>query len=107
MNDVVFVMANSKLAKNKQARKGVELTLDDIPSDDEWIVEKNNDGVVIGDNLDDDPNGDDDDFLREVLGEDIGHDPVDDLNGDEEEENEDETPLEDDYQDFNVDLLLN
>ncbi|RDX78302.1 hypothetical protein CR513_41441, partial [Mucuna pruriens] len=31
MNDVVFVMANSKLAKKKQTRKLVELNLDDCP----------------------------------------------------------------------------
>ncbi|KAF1884233.1 hypothetical protein Lal_00035303 [Lupinus albus] len=42
MNDVIFFMPNSKLSKKKQARKGVELIIDDIPSDDEWIVEYNN-----------------------------------------------------------------
>jgi hypothetical protein len=41
MNDVVFVMTNSKLAKKKKARKMVDYSLDDIDSDDEWIV--NND----------------------------------------------------------------
>ena len=41
MNDVVFVMTNSKLAKKKKARKMVEYSLDDIDSEDEWIV--NND----------------------------------------------------------------
>jgi hypothetical protein len=34
-------MTNSKLAKKKKARKMVEYSLDDIESDDEWIV--NND----------------------------------------------------------------
>jgi hypothetical protein len=38
MNDVVFVMTNSKLAKKKKDRKVVEYSLDDIDSDDEWIV---------------------------------------------------------------------
>ncbi|AES76098.1 hypothetical protein MtrunA17_Chr6g0479201 [Medicago truncatula] len=45
MNDVVFVMTNSKLAKNKKARKMVEYRFDDIDSDDEWIV--NNDGCSL------------------------------------------------------------
>jgi len=35
MNDVVFVMTNSKLAKSKKARMIVEYSLDDIDSDDE------------------------------------------------------------------------
>ncbi|KAK2354618.1 hAT dimerization domain-containing protein / transposase protein [Trifolium repens] len=39
MNDVVFVMTNSKLAKKKKARKVADFTLDDIDSDNEWIVE--------------------------------------------------------------------
>ena len=41
INDVVFVMTNSKLAKNKKSRKIVEYSLDAIDFDDEWIV--NND----------------------------------------------------------------
>jgi len=41
MNDVVFVMTNSKMAKKKKARKMVDYSFDDIDSDDEWIV--NND----------------------------------------------------------------
>ncbi|KAF1885331.1 hypothetical protein Lal_00029220, partial [Lupinus albus] len=97
MNDVIFVMANSKLSKKKQARKGVELTIDDIPSDDEWIVEHNNEDE---DHLDS-PEGDGDDLMREILGEDVGED-IDDV-----EENEDEAPLEDDYREFDVNDLLN
>ena len=38
MNDVVFVMANSRLAKKKMARKVNEYNVDDISSDDDWIV---------------------------------------------------------------------
>lgn len=45
MNDVVFVMTNSKLAKKKKARKIVDYSLDDIDSDDEWIV--NNDEAIL------------------------------------------------------------
>ena len=44
MNDLVYVMYNLKL-KNKQIRKTVVLSFDDIQSDDEWITEE-------GDNID-------------------------------------------------------
>lgn len=37
MNDLVFVMYNLKLS-NKQVRK--QLSVDDLSSDDEWIVEE-------------------------------------------------------------------
>ena len=39
MNDLVFVMANSRLAKKKVARKANVYDIDDISSDDDWIVE--------------------------------------------------------------------
>ena len=39
MNDVVFVMTNSKLARKKQVRKTGEYNIDDVSSEDEWIVE--------------------------------------------------------------------
>lgn len=95
MNDVIFVVANSKLGKKKQARRSDELTIDDISSDDEWIVEQNNN--------EDGTNEAEDDLIREILGEDVGEHPLDDVDG---EENEDEAALEDDYQDFNVNVLL-
>lgn len=50
-------MANSKLAKKKQARRSPEeLNLDDVSSDDEWIMENvegggENEGLDV-DNLD-------------------------------------------------------
>jgi len=44
MNDLVYVTYNSKL-KDRQIRKIVDLSFDDIESDDEWITEE-------GDNLD-------------------------------------------------------
>ena len=47
MNDVVFVMTNSRLGKKKQARKDIEYSIDDLSSDDEWIVE--NDGNASND----------------------------------------------------------
>ncbi|XP_022632798.1 uncharacterized protein LOC111240945 [Vigna radiata var. radiata] len=46
MNDLVYVMYNSKL-KNRQIRKTVALPFDDIESDDEWIVEEADDVVEI------------------------------------------------------------
>ncbi|GAU21371.1 hypothetical protein TSUD_189580 [Trifolium subterraneum] len=41
MNDVVFVMTNSKLSKKKKTRKVVdcEIDFDEIDSDNEWIVQ--------------------------------------------------------------------
>ncbi|KAF1872212.1 hypothetical protein Lal_00039375 [Lupinus albus] len=71
---------------DKQARKGVELIIDDFPSDDEWIVEHNNED----ENHLVDPKGDGDDLLRVILGQDIGED-IDNV-----EENGDETHIEDD-----------
>nr|XP_007147219.1 hypothetical protein PHAVU_006G105700g [Phaseolus vulgaris]ESW19213.1 hypothetical protein PHAVU_006G105700g [Phaseolus vulgaris] len=41
MNDVVFVMTNSRLTKKKDVRKTKEYTIDDLSSDDEWTVEEN------------------------------------------------------------------
>lgn len=41
MNDVVFVMTNSKLVEKKKNIKTKEYKLDDIESDNEWTV--NND----------------------------------------------------------------
>jgi len=41
MNDVVFVMTNSRLVKKKDVRKTKEYTIDDLSSDDEWTMEEN------------------------------------------------------------------
>ena len=46
MNDLVYVMYNSKL-KSRQIRKTVALPFDDIESDDEWITEEADDVVEI------------------------------------------------------------
>ncbi|RDY13852.1 hypothetical protein CR513_01166, partial [Mucuna pruriens] len=54
MNDVVFVMANSKLDKKKKTRKPIELNLDHCPFDDEWIMEDEHSLDI--DNLDLDEN---------------------------------------------------
>lgn len=49
MNDVVFVMVNSKLANKKQVRKANEFdyNIDDLASDDEWIVEDEDGDVNV------------------------------------------------------------
>ena len=39
MNDVVFVMTNSRLGKKKKSRNPAEYNLEDLDSDEEWIVE--------------------------------------------------------------------
>lgn len=41
LNDVVLVMSNSKLAKRHEAGKVLGYNIDDISSDDEWILENN------------------------------------------------------------------
>nr|XP_007149645.1 hypothetical protein PHAVU_005G087000g [Phaseolus vulgaris]ESW21639.1 hypothetical protein PHAVU_005G087000g [Phaseolus vulgaris] len=41
MNDVVFVMTNSRLVKKKDVRKTKEYTIDDLSSGDEWTMEEN------------------------------------------------------------------
>ena len=42
MNDVVFVMANSKLGRKKKSAKPLEFNLEDLDSDDEWMMEAAN-----------------------------------------------------------------
>jgi len=41
MNDVVFVMANSKLMKQKDVRNTKNYNIDELASDEEWTVEDN------------------------------------------------------------------
>ena len=74
MNDVVFVMVNSRLAKKKQSRKPAEYNLDDLDSDEEWIVE--NDDELEG--LEDLEIPDDLDLLLQEGGGRVGG-PSDDL----------------------------
>lgn len=38
MNDVVFVMANSRLAKKKKGRRTPEMKFDGLGSDDDWVM---------------------------------------------------------------------
>jgi len=39
MNDIVFVMTNSKLAQKKQTRKPTQINIDDCSSHEEWIMD--------------------------------------------------------------------
>ena len=101
MNDVVYVMANSKLAKKKQSKTAKEFNIDDMESDDEWMMEAMCDedegnGVLDVDNLDfETPNeeeGNQDDL--ETLGVNVV------------EGNEDGVEFGADYRDLNLDDLL-
>lgn len=109
MNDVVFVMANSRLKKKKDVRKTREYNIDDLASDDEWTVEENEANSTL-DALDED-------ILVEVEDEDASGGgvaaPIDDLevppiadndeshNGDEINEDHAEEE-EEDYPTFNM-----
>lgn len=49
MNDVVFVMTNSKLAKNKKIRKVIEYSIGETDSNDGWIMD--NDQSLLDDDI--------------------------------------------------------
>ncbi|KAG4377511.1 hypothetical protein GLYMA_18G136551v4 [Glycine max] len=74
MNDVVFVMTNSRLNKKKDVRKAKDFNIDDAASNDEWIVENEENS---------DLNALDEDILVELgedaRGEGVGGAPMDDL----------------------------
>ncbi|MED6187465.1 hypothetical protein PIB30_076753 [Stylosanthes scabra] len=79
MNNVVFVMTNSRLFKKKQSRKTeIEHKLDDLDSDEEWIVENEDE---LEDNLENIVNSNDnlvhDEFDASKVG---GGSTSDDLN---------------------------
>lgn len=38
MNEVVFVTANSRLAKKKKGRRTLEMKFDGLGSDDDWVM---------------------------------------------------------------------
>ncbi|XLS47119.1 hypothetical protein HN51_021477, partial [Arachis hypogaea] len=64
INDVVFVMTNSRLAKKKQIRKSLDYdySFDELDSDKEWIVadedgEEDLDALIPDPNLNDGANG--------------------------------------------------
>ncbi|XP_058775073.1 uncharacterized protein LOC131649323 [Vicia villosa] len=105
MNDVVYVMTNSKLGKKKEARKSSYNFYEDIPSEDEWQENRDGNGHIHEDII---LNDGEDVSSVGVVGDDldvppspINDDPIDEeleANEDEElEENEDENEDEDDY----------
>ncbi|MED6218957.1 hypothetical protein PIB30_031401 [Stylosanthes scabra] len=65
MNDVVFVMTNSRLAKKKQTRRGIDYdySFDELDSDEEWIVadedggEEDLDAIIPNPDLNDGTSG--------------------------------------------------
>ncbi|VFQ61199.1 unnamed protein product [Cuscuta campestris] len=106
MNDVVFVMTNSKLAKKKKARRSNPLKLEDLSSDDEWIMEDvgedpRGDEVAAGNNSTDVPtqNGEEE-AAANVQPE--HEEELDVTNLDEGDEDEDEDQELEDY-DFSID----
>lgn len=72
MNDLVYVMCNTKL-ETKKTRKQVEV--EDMPPDDEWILETNRDETsspTVGDLDVDSANNEEGDFSLEEGNFDIG-----------------------------------
>ncbi|KAK4278738.1 hypothetical protein QN277_016541 [Acacia crassicarpa] len=70
MNNVVFVMANSRLGNTKhRVSPQIDYNFDDIESDDEWIVEPTCEDILedVGVGEDQDPLGLDDHDLNEEL----------------------------------------
>ena len=130
MNDLVFVMYNSKLMEKQQhVRKVIDCGIDDVSSDDEWIVENdenssNNEGLDLdgGDSVHDLEVGNEDDLHDVQVGEVASNvasaskdyldldleDNDDEIEGEEEEEdidNDDE--MEDENMDgFDINELL-
>jgi len=103
MNDLVYVMYNSKL-RNKQIRRSIALPFEDIQSNNEWITEEGdnvveveqtilkNDGVNVdlggGTSLNDSiPHAAD--FDNIVFDDDVDDEDDDDENGDDEDDHED------------------
>nr|XP_007135104.1 hypothetical protein PHAVU_010G101400g [Phaseolus vulgaris]ESW07098.1 hypothetical protein PHAVU_010G101400g [Phaseolus vulgaris] len=81
MNDVVFVMANSRLMKKKDVRKTKDYNFDDLASNDEWTMEDNEANDI-------EPMGD---LEVPIAEDDEGHD-IDNIN-----ENENLVEEDDDY----------
>jgi len=66
MNDVVFVMTNSRLMKKKDVRKTKDYNIDDFSSGDEWNGEENETNSSLDDLDEDIIDGLDEDILFEV-----------------------------------------
>ncbi|KAG6483907.1 hypothetical protein ZIOFF_060693 [Zingiber officinale] len=104
MNDVVFVMANSKLAKKKELRKVNDYSIDDLASDDDWIVDDS-------ENLDLDASNEDLVPVEEGPSSGAPHDDLElpsydddevEEGGDAMEDAGDEEHMEDDYEFMNL-----
>ncbi|KAF1874144.1 hypothetical protein Lal_00041589 [Lupinus albus] len=99
MNDVVYVMTNSKLAK-KKFRKANEYSMDDVDSNDDWIVENKENSYMDASNDEEFFQVGQDTYVNDVVGaslEDIKKLNLDHLNipnfdndGDEEAMDEDD-----------------
>ncbi|KAK2383131.1 hypothetical protein QL285_070617 [Trifolium repens] len=104
MNDVVFVMVNSRLNKKKQARKGNDYDIDDLASDDEWVadnVEDNSDfdldaPIEVGEDVNV--------GIGAALGDDLEIPNDEDHIEDEIDENEDH--MEDDFLEFGLNDII-
>ena len=93
MNDVVFVMANSRLMKRKDVRNTKNYNIDELASDEEWTVEDNEaNDVELMDDLDEvgEVEPMDDLEVPPIAADDEGH-GIDNINEDEDlvEENDD------------------
>ncbi|KAI5441222.1 hypothetical protein KIW84_010614, partial [Lathyrus oleraceus] len=90
MNDVVFVMANSRLSKKNKGRRTFEIEFDDLGSDDDWLMDEDGDIEIS-----------DEDFIQmnqEQIQEDdiFVHDLEDEHDG-----GIDENEFDDDFEDEN------
>ena len=97
MNDVVFVITNSRLTKKKDVRKIKEYTIDDLSSYDEWTVEENETLYGL-----------DEDILLDVGEDDASRGATNDLEVPPIDDNENEDLLEDqdDYSMISVNDLI-
>ncbi|XP_068500402.1 uncharacterized protein [Phaseolus vulgaris] len=97
MNDVVFVITNSRLTKKKDVRKTKEYTIDDLSSYDEWTVEENETLYGL-----------DEDILLDVGEDDASRGATNDLEVPPIDDNENEDLLEDqdDYPMISVNDLI-
>lgn len=99
MNDVVFVMANSRLMKRKDVRNTKNYNIDELASDEEWTVEDNEaNDVELMDDLDEvgEVEPMDDLEVPPIAADDEGH-SIDNIN-----ENEDLVEENDDYPSINM-----
>ncbi|XP_027352198.1 uncharacterized protein LOC113863024 [Abrus precatorius] len=108
MNDVIYVIANSKLGNIIKRRKEPNFDVEDVASDDDWIVEEENE-LISDMNLDENLIQDG----EASSGVDSASTPMDDLDlppADDDESNVDDIDkhdyIEDDYPDWGLQNLL-